>query len=265
MIRAMGLTILGITVALGLAGVGPTPAFAQRDKADRLSQALAATDQRIEMAATQVHAAPHPEAELALARARGLQAQARELAVNGGPPRRAANLTLRARAQAEQAIAIVRGLPDADRVAGQLERTHAMLEQARARLAGCDEGSVRDLLREADDVQRRAESAAGEGRPLAALQLTFAARERGQEALRRCRVKDDVSERAGRALQSTDTLLARARDGGSATPPALLERAGSLQSQAREAYHAGRYPLALRLTTAAAALVRRAARLSDVH
>src|SRR5262249_31378185 len=154
---------------------------------------------------------------------------------NGGPPRRAGKLTLRARTEAERAIAIVSGLPDADRVQGQLERTHSMLELARARLAGCDDRSVADLLREADDVQRRAESAAGEGRPLAALQLTFAARERGQEALRRCRVEDDVVDRAGRALQATDSLLVRARTSGPEPPREMLERAGSLQSQARDA------------------------------
>jgi len=45
----------------------------------------------------------------------------------------------------------------------------------------------------------------------------------------------------------------------------MLERAGSLQSQARDAYRSGRYPLALRLTTDAGALARRAARLSDTR
>jgi hypothetical protein len=258
--------ILRCAFALGLIGAWmPAPVSAQRSPADRLDNALAVTDSRIEAAAAQLRDTPHPEAQLALERAQALQFQAREVVQRGGPPRRAGNLTMRARSQAERAIAIMRGLPDADRVQGQLERTHAMLESARARVAGCDDRSVRDLLHEADDVQRRAEAAAGEGRPLAALQLTFAARERGQEALRRCRVQDDPADRAGRALEATDSLIARARaiPDGAGSPRDMLDRADALQAQARDAYRAGRFPLALRLATDAGALARRAARLSD--
>jgi hypothetical protein len=249
----------------GVAG-WTVPAVAQSAAPQRLVRELAVTDERIQSAAALLRSTPRRDAEQALTRARALQAEARDALARSAPPRRVAGLTLRARTLADRSIAMLRGMPDDDRVNGQIERTRGVLDRARGRVRECADGAARDLLREAEDVQRRAEAAAAERRPLAALQLTFAARERAQEAVRRCggAGTSDARDAARRALETTDDLLERARatpGAGSGRAAPLISRATTLQEQARGAYQAERFPAALRLATDAGALARRAARL----
>jgi hypothetical protein len=232
---------------------------------ERVQEALERTDQRIETAAAVVTGDDHPQAGTELEAARGLQAQART-EFSATHLQVAMDLTLRARARADRAVALVKGLPDPDRVLNQLERTRDVLDRVRGHIQDCNQDSARSLLSVADEMQLRAEAAARESRFLAALQLTLGARDRVMLVRRMCRMEEDVESVATHALQRTDEWIRRARaasQGGAPRAAELLTRAEGLQTQAQAQFLNRNFEAALRLTTNAGALARRAARLAE--
>lgn len=241
----------------------PTGALAQGPGSGRAQDALEVTERRIELAEALVPDSPATQATSELALARQLQARARS-AFSAGQYLIAERGTLEARAHADRAIAIVRGLPDPDRVLIQVERTEELVERARERAADCTDTRARALLRVGQEMQDRAERAVRESRYLAALQLTMSARERVLKALRLCNAAETVGETAARALQRTDDVLARARDllegGGLEEPRRALEHAMSIQGEARAEYEAGHFEPSLRLTQSARLIGLRIAR-----
>lgn len=152
------------------------------------------------------------------------------------------------------------GLPDPARVMNQVQRTRDLLERARQRIQKCDDDEARQALRAAFEMQRRAEEAIAERRPLAAFQLTVSARERGVGALRICHVEEDLQESAERALRRTDEVLARTRDQvaeqGRDRARRPLKRAMDLQERARAEFRSEHYEESLRLTQSARSLAQ---------
>jgi hypothetical protein len=251
--------------ALGLFGVA-MPALAQEPTRERVQTALDQTDRRIEQAQTLVSGADNDQAEIELTTASDMQTRARG-AFTANQLRLSLGLTLDARAHADRAIALVRGLPDPDRVRVQLERTRELIDRARDRIEECRNERARALLRVAVEMQARAESAVGDGRYLAALQLTLSARDRVLRALRLCNIADNVQEASERALRRTQELIGRARDvvAENDREPArvALARAVELQSQAEVQFRLDHFEASLRLTQSARAFAHRAMRLSQ--
>lgn len=222
--------------------------------AGRVEDALELTDRRIELAESLVPAGEVSPAATELALAKQIQVRARS-AFQAAQYGLAERVTLEARGHADRAIAIVRGLPDPERVLVQVERTRELAERARERLAECSETRARSLLRVGLEMQARAEGAVRESRYLAALQLTLSARERILKAMRLCNATESAAEMARRALQRTDELISRAREvlDGPAPPEARrdLDRAVGLQAEAQSEFRAERFEASLRLTHAA--------------
>lgn len=255
-----------VVLAAVLAAVVASPAGAQVPPAGAVQDAIDLTDRRIELAETLAAGSDNATAQAELGIAHDLQARAKS-AFAAGQPVLAGRLTLEARGHADRVIAIVRGLPDPDRVVTQVERTREILERAREPLEACDHPRVRPLVRVAVEMQARAEAALGESRFLAALQLTMSARERIFRALRLCRIEESMSESASRALQRTDDVLDRARailegvaDGAARQ---ALGRAEVIQGDARAEFRASRFEASLRLTQSARAMAHRAIRLAE--
>lgn len=252
-----------IGVLLVLGGLLLPAAEAHAQWAGRVEDALETTDRRIELAESLVPAGENTSAATELAMAKQLQVRARS-AFQGAQYGLAERLTLEARARADRAIAILRGLPDPDRVLAQVERTRELAERARERLADCEETRARSLLRVGLEMQVRAEAAARESRYLAALQLTLSARERLLKAMRVCKVSESTAEIARRAIQRTDDLISRARavldDPARPEAARAVERAAALQAEAQSEFRAGRYETSLRLTRAARLGAERALR-----
>lgn len=255
---------LGWMVALVLAVLVPEIARADGPSGGaRVQDALDQTDRRIALAETLVGENPNPNAQAELTAAHDLQARARsafaanQLLLAGGA-------TMQAREHADRAIAIVRNLPDPDRVQSQVERTQDVLDRARERLDGCDEPRARALLKVAMAMQERAQGAMAESRYLAALQLTTSAREKVQRAMRLCNLDESLADAAARALSRTDDVIGRSAElvgtDGSQASRDLLARAQTLQAQAHSEARLERYESALRLTLGARALAQRAAR-----
>ena len=242
----------------------PSVAWSQ-DAAERVRVALETTDRRIEHAQFVVSNADNERAQSELDLAVDLQARART-AFTAVQLDLALRLTLQARGHADRAIAIVKGLPDPDRVLAQLERTRELLERARERIEECNNDRARAAIRTAFEMQARAEAAAREGRFLGALQLTMSARERALSALRLCNLEENQHDAAERALQRTDEVLLRAEDVVSAAANEFarqtLARAVELQQDARREFREERYDACLRLTQLARASAFRAIRLA---
>jgi hypothetical protein len=254
------LTVLGFVLgALGAA----SPAAAQ--DASRVQLELDRTDARIQQAETIVSGSDNAEARADLDLAISVQAQARSQ-FSSGHPRIAYELTLRARNLADQAIALVKGLPDPDVIRTQVERTREILERARDRINECDNDRAHALFGVAITMQQRAEDALLGSRYLAALQLTMSARERALRALRLCRMEENLQDAAERALQRTDEILSRARDAVAAHSDerarTALTRASSLEDEARGQDRGGHYEACLRLTLSARAFAFRAIRFA---
>lgn len=254
-------------VAVAMIAVLPVAARGQGPAPVRVRRSLEETDHRIELAETLVSTTNDEQARSALAQARDLQARARS-AAHAGRPLVAGQLTLEAWGRADQAIALVRGLPAPDRVQGQLERTRGMLDRAAERIEACGDGRARAMLGVALEMQARAEIAERERRHLGALQLTLAARQRGTRALRLCRVDEDVQEAAKQALSQTDQVLARLRSPQASDSTGrrrlpgerdALDRAAALQDDASREFRDGRFEASLRLTLSARRLAHRAA------
>ncbi len=251
------------TLVLTAIGLVPHAALAQLVP-DRVLAELEKTDRRIERAQGVVSESNNAAAEAELAQAVTVQAGARTQ-VAQGHPRVALDLTFRARAHADRAIALVNRLPDPDRVLSQLERTRDLIERAREQIEECNQDRPRAMLRTAVDMQARAEDAARAGRYLAAIQLTFSARERVQRALRLCNFSDNLQEGADRALRRTDEVIQRAEDRVSSGGDAArreLGRAQEIEARAHAEYRDGHFEASLRLTLSARAFALRALRLS---
>ncbi len=253
-----------VALLMGIVMCVAAGARAQTLSHSRLQDELARTDHRIEAAQSLVAENPNPRAQAELDAARQLQARAWQ-AYASGEFLLAQATTRDARAHADRAVAIVRGLPDPDRVQSQVERTRDVLDRSRDRLDGCDNTRARAMVRVAIDIQQRAENALDESRYLAALQLTMSARERVMKAMRLCNLDDSLADTAGRALQRTDDVLARAAEASDAAPPMVREqlaRARSLQAQAQSELALGHEDAALRLTLGARMLAQRVLRVS---
>lgn len=250
---------------LALTVLVPMQARAQDTGRDRVLVALEATDRRIEQAEAHVSSSDSPVAEAEVSAARDLQSRAREVFSTGLYPV-AMRLTLDARRRADRAIALVRGLPDPDRVETQLERTRELIQRARERIEECDIDRAKGLIRAGAEMQSRAEEAVRSGRFLVALQLTMGARERAHRALRLCRIEENLQESAERALRRTDDLISRAQEqlsaGAGDAARQSLARAVDLEAQARQDYVGGQFELALRRTQSARAFAYRALRLA---
>jgi hypothetical protein len=255
--------IMPVVAAVGLAAT-TSIAHAQSPGSEDVQQQIARTDERIELAQNLVADAGNAQAEVELNAAIGLQGQAKtEFAALHY--RIALDLTLRARARADRAIAIVRG-PAPDRVLAQLERTRELLERVRDRIEECNQDRPRALLRVAIEMQGRAEAAARDQRFLAALQLTLSARERALRALRLCNMEDNIQEAAERALSRTDDLISRARDlvadSGSEAARLALGRAIDLQAEAWAQFRSRHFEASFRTTQSARMFAHRAIRLA---
>jgi hypothetical protein len=240
--------------------LAPVGAGAQGGWSGRVQDALEITERRIELADALVPQGDVSRASSELTLAKQVQVRARSAfdAAQYGIAERA---TLEARTHADRAIAIVRGLPDPDRVLVQVERTAELAERAGERLADCTETRARSLLRVGQEMQVRAEAAVRQSRHLAALQLTMSARERLFKAMRLCNVTESLGENAARALQRTDDVIARAREAlderGAPEARRNLDRAVSLQFEAQAEYRAERFEASLRLTHTARLAAKR--------
>lgn len=254
-----------ILLLVGLASLYSLPALAQ---AERLSEELAMTDRRIELAESVVQGSADATARQELGLAVDLQQRART-AASASQPVVALRLTREARLHADRAIAIIRGLPDPDRVSAQVERTRDLLDRARERIESCEDPRARNLVRVAAEMQSRAESALREARYVAALQLTLSAQDRLSRALRACRLEETAQEGAARAMQRTEDVLERARAACESSPSETsnqaLSRAESVQADAAREYRAQRYEAAMRLTLASRAIAHRVLRMAGAR
>ena len=256
------LALTALVAALALA----PPAAAQTREEVQL--AIERTDDLIARAQEIVSGSDNPQAIDELAFAVRLQAEAKT-AFGSGRLTIALDLTRRSRLHADRAIALIRGLPDPDRVIAQLERTRELLDRVRERIEECDAERARGLLRAAFEMQTRAEVSAREGRYLAALQLTLSARERALHALRMCNLEDNLREAAERGLTRTDELIARARealqDRDDARARQALDRAVEVQAEAWSQFRADHLEASLRLTQSARTLAHRALRIAGAR
>ncbi len=256
-----------LAIAAGLVLTAPV-ARAQSLTRDRVQLALDLTDRRIEQAAVVLGASDDARARTEFGVANDVQARAKSTFA-GGQFGISLQLTLEARGHADRVIALIRGLPDPDRVRAQLERTRDLLARAREQIEECSVQNIeraRALMATAFAVEARADDAVSAGRYLAALQLTMNARERGLAALRLCNMVENHQEAAERALRRTDDLIERAREAVDDRRPGggrnVLQRSLDVQQQAWNEVRAERYDAALRLTQTARALAYRALRLS---
>lgn len=249
-------------LALLVAFAGPVRA--QDLTPERVQTALDMTDRRIEQAQMLVSSADNDRARAELSLAQSIQSEAKH-SFSSGQLAFALRLTIEARSHADRAIGILRG-PNPDGVTAQLERTRELIERAHDQIEECDNPRARALIRVALEVQVRAESAAQDGRFLAALQLTMSARERAMRALRICNLDDNLQDSAQRALQRTDELISRAQelvtDRGGEPARQALSRANDLQARAWQEFRADRYEPSLQFTQSARTFAHRAARLS---
>lgn len=254
-----------LTLAAPVLALLAFAAPARAQDAARVQEEIARTDLRIERADQVLARSPNPEAQRALDIAKLIQARART-ALADRMPGMALRLTLQARAAADRAVSMVRGLPEPDRVMAQLERTREIIERARDRIGECPLERARFMLQVATAMEQRAEDAAHEERYLAALQLTMSARERALRALRLCNLTDNAHDAAERALHATEDLITRAQDavGAHGEGPArlALARAVAFQAEAQREFLAGRFEPCLRLTQSARTFAARAIRLS---
>lgn len=258
----------GSVLALVLLALATCVAPAGAQSRDDVQLSLERTDDLIARAQEVVAGTDNQQALDELGFAVRIQADARANFA-GGRLVVALDLTRRARLHADRAIALVKGLPDPDRVLVQLERTRELLDRARERIEECDLDRARALLRAAVDMQDRAEASAREGRYLAALQLTLSARERAHRALRMCNLDENLNESAERALARTDELIARARETlqGQDVEPARrsLGRAVEIEAEAWAQFRAEHFEASLRLTQSARTFAHRAIRLAGAR
>ncbi len=259
--------VLAALALLSLAALAPI-AIAQDLTRERVQYALDMTDRRIEQAEMALASVENERARAEFDFAIRIQSQAKSVFAAGalGYLAQTARLTLEARGHADRAIAIVRGLPDPDRVRVQLERTREVIERARQRIEECGNERARAMLRIGIEMQSRAEAAAAEGRFLAALQLTMSARERVLKALRLCNVEENLSDRAEQVLRRTQEIIIRAQNVVAEHPDErareALSRAEQLRDRAADEFRLEHFEASIRLSLAARAAAYRAMRLA---
>jgi hypothetical protein len=226
------------------------------------------TDRRIEQAQTVLMGVDNPLAQGELSLAVTIQAQAKSVFASLviGYLERTMRLTLEARAHADRAIAIVRGLPDPDRVRVQLERTGDVIAGARQTIEECNNDRATSMLHAGIDMQSRAEAAAGDGRFLAALQLTMSARERVLKALQMCNAEENQQDRAEQAFRRTADVIARAQEIVNEhvddRAREALSRAGQLEDRATDEFRLQHFEASIRLSLVARGAAYRAIRLA---
>jgi uncharacterized protein YciW len=115
-------------------------------------------------------------------------------------------------------------------------------------------------------MQARAEAAFGEGRLLAALQLTMSARERVLTALRMCNAEENQRDRAEQVLRRTNEIILRAQDivaeHQDEHAREALSRAQQLEDRATDEFRLEHFEAGIRLSLAARAAAYRAIRLA---
>ncbi|MGH7743120.1 MAG: hypothetical protein ACRENS_13995 [Candidatus Eiseniibacteriota bacterium] len=261
--------LAALALAISVAGAAPTRAQAPGVAGprrigigramDRVSYVLDQTDRRIEEQDRVLGPLADSRLVAELTTAREIQEHARD-AFAAGQPRLALRLTLEAREHIQQAGAVSRGLPDAERVSIQLERTRDLIGRSRERLVACDHPGAHDAIDAAEMMQARADSALREGRSLAAQELSMEARERTFRALQSCNLEEDLPGTVNFALKRTDQVLARARDHATGNPAAQqsLDEAAKLQARAQQEFRQQHVEQSLKLTHSARAAARRA-------
>jgi hypothetical protein len=254
-----------LAIALGLIVSGTALAQMPPMGPQRLQDAIEVTDRRIQLAQELLSGAPNQAAQAEVDQAVSLQSLAKS-AFAQSRYAVAARTEFDARLHVDRAVAILRGLPDPDRVRDQLGRTHEILDRARDRLSHCDVAAARDLLRTAIDMQGRADGSFGETRYLAALQLTMSAREHAFRALQLCNAGESIDETVASAIQRTDDLLSRVH--GHVDPSdherarQLLANADNQQARAKSEAQDGHVRVALRFTRMARDQAERADRMT---
>lgn len=259
----MGVRRWWVAACMALAVLLAAPAsHAQLPPPDgpRVIDAIEATDRRIEQAETLAGPSPAGPVANEIQLAKELQGRARS-AFGAGQYFMAGRATMDARGHADRAVAMLRGLPDPERVSLQLERTQDELERAQERLSECGEPRALSLMRVAVDMKSRADGAFEQDRYLAAMQLANGARERMQKALRICRLFEATQADAARALQRTDEVLARVREqagaGGVGLNRQALSAIEAIQAEAQAEYQRAHYEQALRMTQVARVRAKR--------
>jgi hypothetical protein len=257
MLRSLVIQTLAVAgLAVGAMAAHAQPA--QEPRPEFVQAQLERTDVRIEQAQSIVRTADNSPASGQLSAAVDLQARAKE-SFSSQNYSLSLRLTLEARGHADRAIAIVKNLPDPDRVKAQLDRTQELLERAREAIQECNNDRARAMLEAAFEMQGRAVEAARNGHYLVSLQLTVGARERALKALRLCNLEESLQEGADRQIQQTDDAISRARETletcQNEQARASLAQAMELQEQAKSEFRAERFRPALKLTQ----IARRAA------
>jgi len=259
-----------VIATLALLGIGATAASAQTLTPDRVQYALDMTDRRIDQAEMVLASVGNDRARAELDLAINIQAQAKSVFASAGTDlrllQRTVALTLEARSHADRAISIVKGLPDPDRVRMQLDRTAEVIDRARQTIEECNNERARNMLRVGIEMQTRAEAAFGEGRLLAALQLTMSARERVLTALRMCNQQENQRDRAEQVLRRTSEIILHAQDvvaeHTDERAREALGRAQQLEDRATDEFRQEHFEASIRLSLAARAAAYRAIRLA---
>jgi hypothetical protein len=255
---------------LALLGLAAPRASAQTLTPERVQFALDMTDRRIEQAQMVLEGVTNGRAQAELDLAISIQTQAKSVFASAGGDlrllQRTVSLTLEARGHADRAIAIVKGLPDPDRVRVQLERTREVIDRARQTIEECNQERARGLLRIGIEMQERAETAFGDGRLLAALQLTMSARERVLTALRMCNAQENQRDRGEQVLRRTNEIILRAQDivaeHADEHAREALSRGQQLEDRATDEFRLEHFEASIRLSLAARTAAYRAIRLA---
>ena len=262
------LTLLIATFAV--LGVAAPNANAQLLTRDRVQYALDMTDRRIEQAQMVLEGVTNDRAQSELDLAISIQTQTKSRFASGASDptflQRIVQLTLEARGHADRAIAIVKGLPDPDRVRVQLDRTGEVIDRARQTIEECNNERARSMLRVGIEMQGRAEASFGEGRLLGALQLTMSARERVLTALRMCNADENQHDRGEQVLRRTNDIVLRAQDivaeHQDERAREALGRSQQLEDRATDEFRLEHFEASIRLSLAARTAAYRAIRLA---
>jgi hypothetical protein len=225
---------------------------------EKVEYELGQTDRVIENVQPKVEESGNERAQNVLSNAIQNQALAWE-AFRNRALRRAAGLTLTARAQAKQAFALVELNPD--RVQAELERTDEVLSELGPQVGRSEEPKVRELWRMAEGEQATARQEFDRQRYRLALKFTFAARLHAWAAFKLVRRNADP-EKLRAELERTNDLLERVKEpvaaSGNERARQLLQKAGNWQEQARTAFSNRLWGQALKFTLAARDLALRA-------
>jgi len=177
----------------------------------------------------------------------------------------AALALLLALAGALPAAAQMGGGMGSDAVGDYIARTDELLQWAGELVQETDSGTARTVLRQAADMNRRAEREMGGGRMAQAANMARRSRAALWHAVKLAREAMSLQERlrlrAERFMDMHQQLSERARDTDNAEALDLLQRAQNQAQRAREAHQQGDLRLAWQMFERAEDLTNRAARL----